>query len=217
MNPFEQLADRYDKWFESAEGRILFAAETACLRLLPEAPGDSRLEVGVGTGRFAAALGIRYGVDPALPVLQYAKRRGITVALGAAEALPFPDAAFHGVWLVVTICFVRDPLRALAESARVLEPGGLLYVGLVPRDTAWGKLYEEKKRAGHPFYSSARFYTTDEVTGMARKAGLEYEAAASCLPAPPDRLEANTAPPVPGVRRGAGFVALCFRRSPETR
>ena len=211
-NPFETLADRYDQWFESDEGRRLFSVEVACLRLLPQPSGDKRLEIGVGTGRFAVALGVTYGVDPALPVLRYAAARGIRVTAGTAEALPFPSATFDHVLLVVTICFVRDPVRTLVEAARVLRPGGLLHVGLVPGDTSWGRLYQRKQREGHPFYATARFYTVDEVRDMAESAGLESCGGASCLPAPPGNPDANMRPPVPGLRRGYGFTGICFRR-----
>ena len=49
--PFERLADRYDAWFETGKGRLVFQVEAKCLRdLLEEAPRPW-LEVGVGTGR----------------------------------------------------------------------------------------------------------------------------------------------------------------------
>lgn len=52
------------------------------------------LEIGVGTGRFAEALGIEYGVDVSGRVLELAKRRGITVVEGSGENLPFRDESF---------------------------------------------------------------------------------------------------------------------------
>jgi hypothetical protein len=42
------------------------------------------LEIGVGTGRFAEALGIEYGVDISGRALKFAKRR-ITVVKGSGE------------------------------------------------------------------------------------------------------------------------------------
>ena len=79
------------------------------------------LEVGVGTGRFAQALGIEYGVDISSGVLKFAKKREITVVKGAGEELPFKDKVFGGVFLIVTLCFVDAPLKVLKESARVLS------------------------------------------------------------------------------------------------
>ncbi len=55
---FARLADRYDGWYDSAEGRVIFRDEVACIQLLcPERRGRW-VEVGVGAGRFASALGI---------------------------------------------------------------------------------------------------------------------------------------------------------------
>ena len=57
-NPFDKLAQRYDRWFDSTRGRAIFEAEVVCLReLIPDRAGRW-LEIGVGTGRFVEALGI---------------------------------------------------------------------------------------------------------------------------------------------------------------
>jgi ubiquinone/menaquinone biosynthesis C-methylase UbiE len=43
-----------------------------------------------------------------------------------AEALPFRDGAFVTVVSGLVLCSVTDPLRALDEVRRVLQPGGQL-------------------------------------------------------------------------------------------
>lgn len=211
---FDQLAARYDAWFESPEGSAIFRVEAACVREAMGAPRGRWLEVGVGTGRFARALGIGDGVDPSREVLQYARSRGVRTAVGFAEHLPYPDAAFDGAVMVVTICFVSDPGRALRECARVLRPGGRLVVGLVPADSPWGQNYAEKGRAGHPFYSAAKFYTCEEIARLAREAGFTEAEAKSCLFEPPGTAPADISTR-PGIVPGAGFVALAFTRNPN--
>jgi ubiquinone/menaquinone biosynthesis C-methylase UbiE len=81
-------AARYDAWFDSPQGQVLFRAEVEAIRRLVKGLPGPWLEVGVGTGRFAQALGIPYGVDPAWSVLLLARRRGIHVVQGRGEALP---------------------------------------------------------------------------------------------------------------------------------
>ena len=60
---FEANIDRYDRWYE--EHRRAYRAELDAVRRLLPAAG-SGLEIGVGTGRFAAPLGVGVGLDPSL-------------------------------------------------------------------------------------------------------------------------------------------------------
>ena len=61
---FDSLASDYDAWFDE-EGRLIFASEVEALRqALPLLP-KPWIEVGVGSGRFAQALGIDIGTHRA--------------------------------------------------------------------------------------------------------------------------------------------------------
>ncbi len=208
--PFERLAGRYDAWFDSPTGRRLFRVETRCLRGLLAGAPRPWLEAGVGTGRFAEALGVDEGVDPSRAVLRYAVRRGIKTRRGRAEDLPYADGRFGLVLLVVTICFLDHPGRALAECRRVLTRKGKLVVGLVPRDSLWGKSYACQGARGHPFYAAARFYTAKEVVALAGQAGFALDRAASCLFEQPGHPAPGNPRPRAGIVKNAGFVGLCF-------
>jgi SAM-dependent methyltransferase len=203
---FDKLANEYDKWFDSDEGRPIFEMETAGLRDLMGDKGTGWLEVGVGTGRFAQALGVDDGIDPSAAMLEFAARRGIRTKQGRGEALPYRDASFNGVLMALTLCFVEEPRQVLRECARVLSDEGHLVVGFVPSDSPWARLYKRRGRSGHPFYSVARFYDCDEVIRMADAAGFTLERAVSCLFSPPGE------PPDtrwrPEVVTGAGFVGI---------
>jgi SAM-dependent methyltransferase len=209
--PFDRLAARYDAWFDSQDGRPVFDMEVACLLDLMPSDRGRWLDVGVGTGRFAQALGVKEGVDPSDPMLEFARRRGVRASSGRGEDLPYLDGSFDGVLLVVTLCFLSDPSRALHECARVLKRDAHLIVGLVPSDSQWGRLYKRKGCSGHPFYSVARFYHCDEVIGMAAAAEFRLDRAVSCLFSSPG------APLDVSRRRGivasAGFVAMRFVKS----
>lgn len=207
---FEDLAARYDAWYDSAGGRVLFALELEAVRPLLGGTGGPRLEVGVGSGRFAAALGLDVGLDPAEAPLLVAQRRGVRVVRGRGEDLPFGDGAFGAVVLVVTLCFAEDPAVVLTEAARVLRPGGRLVIGLVPLDSAWGRSYEARGRAGHAFYRHANFLTLADHRRLLEGAGFRVDESRSTLVQSPDgepvheRLRH-------GVVAGAGFVALAAR------
>ena len=62
---------KYDKPF----GKSAFNLEKACIESLCKNLKPSFLEVGVGTGRFAQALKIGYGIDVSTGVLKFAKER----------------------------------------------------------------------------------------------------------------------------------------------
>ena len=207
---FEELADRYDAWYDTAHGRLLFALELACLRpLVAPGPGP-RLEVGVGSGRFAAALGLEVGLDPAAAPLRLAAGRAVAAVQGAGERLPFGDRTFGAVVLVVTLCFADNPVALLGEARRVLVPSGRLVVGVVPLDSAWGRRYEAQGRAGHPFYRGARFLTLAEHRRMLIGAGFTITGAYSTLTqAPSDEPIREQARE--GAVPGAGFVAFGAR------
>lgn len=145
---FDSGAAAYDAWYDSPLGAAAFAEEVVALRPLVSDLRPPLLEVGVGTGRFAQALGVRYGVDPALGALQLAVRRGVHVARGVAEALPFVGAPFGGVVIALTLCFVADPLAALHEARRVLRPDGAIALGVIPAEGIWGSPVPGARQCG---------------------------------------------------------------------
>lgn len=102
-------------------------------------PGAAVLDLGCGGGHVsfaAAAVGTRvtaYDLSPEMlaAVAAEAARRnlsGIETRQGAAEALPFADAAFDAVVTRYSAHHWRDVPAALREVRRVLRPGGLFLV-----------------------------------------------------------------------------------------
>ncbi|WP_297465665.1 class I SAM-dependent methyltransferase [Thermococcus sp.] len=168
VEPFEKHRERYESWFERHRYAYLSELE-AVRRLLPKEGKGA--EIGVGTGRFAAPLGIKLGVEPSKAMAEIAKKRGIEVIEGVAENLPFPDESLDYLLMVTTICFVDDPERALREAYRVLKPGGALIIGFVDKNSPIGKYYEEHKEES-VFYRDARFFSTEELLELLKKVGF---------------------------------------------
>lgn len=168
VEPFEQNVDKYEVWFE--HHRPVYESELEAIRVLLPKNGEG-LEVGVGTGRFAALLGIGIGIDPSPAMSKLATERGIEVRLGVGENLPYEDSHFNFVLLVTTICFLDDVPAALSEAYRVLRPGGNLLIGLVDRESPLGQIYESRKQ-DHVFYRDATFLSTDEVVTYMKQAGF---------------------------------------------
>ena len=209
---FDTHADEYDAWFDREPGATIFAMEAACLQGLLHRYEKPYLEIGVGSGRFAKALGVEHGVDPALSLLEKAKSRGIKVQKASGENLPFPDGSFGCVLIALTLCFVDDPPSVLHEAWRVLAPGGGLVLGLILKGSPWAESYARKGREGHPLYSRAQFFSRSEVDDLLKSSGFEALDYCSTLLQLPGRSAYGLERPVPGYRESAGFVGIDSRK-----
>jgi len=103
------------------------------LELLPP-PGRATLDLGCGEGRIGAELVRRghtvVGVDSSPRMVELARELHDAVVADAA-ALPFGDAAFDLVVAYMSLMNFDDLDGAVAEAARVLEPGGRLCASVV--------------------------------------------------------------------------------------
>ena len=91
-------------------------------------PPGKLLDIGCGLGklRFHLPAGVEYfGCDP---LANEAVREQFPFAGAAAESLPFADGTFDTAVLYAVLIHVFDVSIALAEAARVLKPGGRLYL-----------------------------------------------------------------------------------------
>lgn len=198
---YEKTWRQYDKWFDTHQA--LYQTEIKALeKAMPSGLG---LEIGVGTGRFASPLSVRYGLDPSFKMLKLAKKRNINVVQGFGENLPFKNESFHFVLIVFTIELVDDPPRFLKEAARTLKKDGAIILGIMDRDSQWGKFYEQKAAQGES-YSDFSFLTPEEVLEIFKNIDVEFEEAFQTLFQPPPDIK-DIEQPKRGFGRG-GFVVL---------
>ena len=98
-------------------------------RHLRPQPGMTLADIGAGTGAFAAALRVWFGisvlaVEPSAAMrAQIPRRPGIQVLEGHASALPLPDGSADAAWLSTVIHHIPDLEAAAREIRRVLRPG----------------------------------------------------------------------------------------------
>jgi SAM-dependent methyltransferase len=168
VEPFERHAQRYEAWFETHQAAYL--SELLALRAFVPWTGHG-IEIGVGSGRFAAPLGIRMGIDPSGAMRAIAALRGVETLGGTAESLPFAASSFDHALIVTTICFVDSPARMLAEAYRVLRPGGRLVIGFIDRESTIGQEYLAHQ-AENVFYREATFYSAADVESLMAEAGF---------------------------------------------
>ena len=106
--------------------------------------GKRVLDLGCAGGFMAEALDDRgaevTGLDPAGDAIAAARAharaggREIAYEVGVGEALPFSDADFDAVVCVDVLEHVADLQQVLAETARVLRPGGLFLFDTINRN-----------------------------------------------------------------------------------
>ncbi|RKD95944.1 class I SAM-dependent methyltransferase [Halopiger aswanensis] len=221
-DPFETRADEYDEWFEHNEGAYR-AERTALERALPDrhAAGGSdadhphALEVGVGTGRFAAPLEIPIGIDPAQTPLPRARERGVDPVCAVAESLPVADDAVDLVLFVTVLSFVDDLEATLSEARRVLTDDGTLVVAVLDRSSPVGQVYQEHKDES-PFYADAEFLTAAEATAVLENTGFTVEDRLQTVFDEPASIDADAEPDV-REGHGDGLFAVLRARVAESR
>lgn len=207
-SPFETHHERYDNWYDRHPAA--YASELLALRPFVPLTGHG-LEIGVGSGRFAAPLGVQVGIDPSPAMLAIARSRGIEAVEGTAEHLPFGDEMFDHALVVTTLCFVESPRRMLDEAGRVLKPGGRLVIGFIDRDSALGRRYEDGRDAS-VFYRNARFHTAADVQKLLTDADFIIDGWWQTLTCPEDEMT-GVEPVIAG--HGAGGFVVAVSHKPE--
>ena len=204
MDIFDRYCKRYDAWYE--KNKFAYLSELEAIREVLPKEGRG-LEVGVGTGRFAHALGIGMGIDPSKKMIDIAARRGVTVRWGFGEDLPFFENSFDYVAIIITLCFVQNPQKVLSEAGRVLKKTGKIILGIIDKDSFLGEFYQRKKSV---FYKQAFFFSIKDVSELLKAVGFNKITYHQTLFNYPDRLN-SIEKPQKGFGRG-GFVVVSARK-----
>jgi ubiquinone/menaquinone biosynthesis C-methylase UbiE len=206
-NPFNTHHERYEDWFTRHQGAYI--SELLAIRALLPLHGLG-LEIGVGTGRFAAPLGVEVGIDPSPEMLAYSIKKGILCIRGIAETLPFKDAIFDYCLLVTTICFVDDPKGMLNEAHRVLKTGTPVVIGFIDRTSTLGQYYVDHQ-AENVFYRGATFYPAPEVEQLLSEAGFRDQTWGQTLSEPLSEMQ-EIEPLRDGLGDGAFVVVRAIKK-----
>ena len=197
---FDKHYQEYDAWYDRNKFAYLSELE-AVKKVLPQT--GYGLEVGVGSGRFAAPLGIAVGVDSSEKMVELAQKRGVDARVESGENLSFDASTFDYVAIIFTLCFVQDPKKVLKESARALKKGGKIIIGIVDKDSFLGKFYEEKESI---FYKEAQFFSVKETIKLLEEHGFEDFLYYQTLFDYPEKIKA-VEKPLEGCGKG-GFVGI---------
>lgn len=200
---FDRIARRYDLLNRLMSFGVdkRWRKRTVAALALPKTDASRVLDVATGTGDLAIDIARRHpgaeviGVDPSANMIEVGARKvtrfdgRVSLVLGDAQALDFPDASFDAVTIAFGIRNVPDRALGLREMARVCKPGGrvaILELGepkrgvmaplarfhirqVVPRV---GALLSGQKEYRYLQTSIAAFPPPEEFAAMMTEAGL---------------------------------------------
>lgn len=105
---------------------------------LSGASGTRLVDIGGGTGNYAAALALDgwqpLVVDRSPGMLERAREKGLETIEADAQRLPLVDESVDAAILVSMLHHVQSPALAIAEARRILRPGGRMAVMAFTRE-----------------------------------------------------------------------------------
>jgi ubiquinone/menaquinone biosynthesis C-methylase UbiE len=152
---WEAMAPGWERWRAQLADALTPVREWLIGKLAPQ-PGQSVLELGAGTGETGFEAAAIVGADGRListdfspEMVQVARRRGTELGLGNvdyrvidAERIELDSGSVDGVLCQSTYMLAADPAAALAETRRVLRPGGRLALSVwgAPERNPWASI-----------------------------------------------------------------------------
>jgi len=192
---WDAVAGAWEKWDAFQEAHTRPISEWLC-RAASLSPGARVLDLASGSGQpaFTAAELVRAGgwvvaTDIAPEMVNVLRRRIVAGGINNMDAqvmdmesMSLPDASFDAVTCRWGFMFPPDPVKALAESRRVLRPGGRLALAVwdLPAKNAWlsafvAAINEVSPPAAPPDPKALgpfRLCDRDQLEGFLRSAGF---------------------------------------------
>lgn len=131
---YRKFADTYDKVLNPST----LLEEDIVIKLVNACKGDSILDVGCGTGRYAKKFAIAdyVGIDFSRNMLKVAKKKvQAKFVLGDIVNMPFPDCSFDKIVCCLVISHVHKIGAVLKEMSRVLKEDGYIVLTTLHPDT----------------------------------------------------------------------------------
>lgn len=124
------------------------------VRFLQNVPQGRLLDVGCGSGEWLLSmrsLGWRVeGLDFDESAVAAARQRGLEARHGSLEEQNFPGDSFDAITLAHVIEHVPDPVRTVAECARILKPGGKMVVATPNNSSLGHRFFRQNWRGLEP-------------------------------------------------------------------
>lgn len=187
MAPNDVAFAAWAEVYDQQDNPLLALEERFLPRVLPEIRGRDIADIGCGTGRWLgvfARLGAASvcGLDSSQEMLDVAARKqlaGVRLLRADLPQIPLQSDAFDLVLASFVFSYVADLRDCAAELARVIRPGGDLFISDVHPDTAaqlgWSRAFRSH---GQTFRLAGHNRAIAEVAETFASAGFSV---AACL------------------------------------
>ena len=177
----DRLTDRKARRPHGRQARAVYGADDAhsflwepVLAALALRPDDRLLDVGCGGGVFlrrALESGCEgAGLDHSRDMVRVARERtggAARIVHAEVEAMPFRDGEFTAISCLVAFFFFADPVAALSEMLRVLDPERGRVAIMTTAPEAKGS-----PAAPYPIATRGHFYDDEELLRLPLEAGF---------------------------------------------
>jgi ubiquinone/menaquinone biosynthesis C-methylase UbiE len=175
---FDNVADHYDRWYETQRGTIYDRFEKKAIdKLLKDhTEGKTLLEVGCGTGHWSKFFSTKgyetTGVDISERMVTIAKNKNIahrSFHVMDGHRMSFADNSFDIAAAITTLEFATAPDTMIAEMARcVRKPGGELLFGVL---NALSEYNQARKNEMGSLYASANLFSPEKLKRLLEPLG----------------------------------------------
>lgn len=224
---FDSYATEYDSWF--IENCNVLESEVKLVASCLKDAGDV-LSIGCGSGLFEKILADQYGIfvskgiEPSISMAEIARKRGIDVIIATGEEADYGIESYDTILFNGCPCYMLDFGVALSKAYTALRHGGKVVVIDVPKESAYGLIYNLALSLGtweHPLLEGctplmpypielvkqANWRTTAEKIELIKQAGFNNLSFAQTLIASPHYSHEKTEEPCEGFDKRS-YVAI---------
>lgn len=229
---FDIYASEYDAWF--IENENVLENEVRLVASCLQDAGEI-LSIGCGSGLFEKILADRFniriskGIEPANGMAEIAKKRGFDVIIGTAEETEYGTECYDTILFNGCPCYMQDLHLALTKAYKALRPGGRVVVIDVPKESAYGILYNLALSVGtwdHPLLEGAKpkdcypielvkqanWRTTAEKIEVIEAAGFKDLSFKQTLTLSPHYSHLTVEDPCDGYDKGSYVAITAFKK-----
>jgi hypothetical protein len=169
-----------------------------------------RLELGIWPHKKSPVLSLSGEKSFSKTSARKGNWRGMKSPAGAGRAIPLDSQSVGSILMILPEGFACGLKRLLHESYRVLDEGGRIAIGFVPRESLWGRFYRNKRRRVF-LTPKLRAYSLKEIEHRMMEAGFSIQGYFCTLFQKPGEAK-EFEKPFRGYRLQAGFLVLLGER-----